>query len=109
MYEISVNIFIQTIDNPLIQKFFCIKGKRKGLTNSCLWNKIHTITMAEVAVLISTFRFGNCRKRKGTTAEVFAGAKRQILGPHRICAELSSERMECGRGVIRTVLPCVFL
>ena len=65
--------------------------------------------MAEVAVFISTIRLGNCRKRKGTTAEDFAGAKRQFLGPRRICAELSSERMECGRGVMRSVLPCVFV
>lgn len=79
------------------------------MTNGHLWSKIHTITMAEVAVFISTLRFGNCRRRKGATAEVFAGAKRQILGLRRICAELSSERVECGRGVVRTMLPCVFL
>ena len=65
------------------------------MTNGTLWSKIHTITMAEVAVFISTIRFGNCRSRKGATAEDFAGAKRQILGLRRICVELSSERMEC--------------
>ena len=69
--------------------------EEKGLTNGDIWTKIHTITMAEVAVLMSNVRFGNCRRRKGCTAEEFVGAKRRILGLRRICAGLSSERMEC--------------
>ena len=68
------------------------------LTNSGVWTKIHSITMAEVAARISILRFGNCRKGKGHTAEGVAGAKRQSLGLRRICAGLSLP-MEVERGL----------
>lgn len=64
------------------------------LTNRVISNRIHTVTMAEVAVSMSNARSGNCRSRKGAAAEGFSSAKRQILGLRRICAELSSERVE---------------
>ena len=39
----------------------------------------------------SNARFGNCRRRKGATAEETSGAKRLFLGLRKICAELSSK------------------
>ena len=53
------------------------------------------ITMAEVAVFISTVLvLANCRGRKGETAEGCIDAKRCILGLRKICAELPSVWME---------------
>ena len=78
--------------HPFASIFF---DRMIGLTNLHIWSKIHTITMAEVAVLMSNARFGNCRCGKGFTAEGCVCANGRILGLHRICAELSPEKVEC--------------
>ena len=66
------------------------------MVDKCTQLGYNVKTMAEVAVLISTLRLGNCRRRKGNTAEECAGRPGRIfLGLRRRCAGLSSE---IGRG-----------
>ena len=78
------------------------------MIDKCAQRRYNQKTMAEVAVLISTLRLGNCRNGKGNTAEEYAGwPSRIFLGLCRRCTGLSSgKRTGRRQGLQRIMLPC---